>query len=315
VELLGTGDVTGIESVTVGRFTPDHFDASPNTPQLSTAAGAGGFTYVGQSFDYASGSEPAVTARSVQGSATGNYTSTWFKITTASLTSRTYASASGTLAVGAPNAPNISDAGGGIGIVTFDTGPTLSMLRTSPVAPFDAEIALSFDLLDTDGVAWTGVNAFGQASAGAGIAFDYGKEMRFGRIALSSAHGSEILTLQVPLRAEYFDGSTFMSNAADAFTLLSTSDLNLTLNPGGLATSPSIVNSPLVLGDAGLRMSSPGVGNTGTADLVYDLSSAGLSHLLFDWDGDLSHDDDPTARVTFGVSTGDDPVIFMRELH
>ena len=97
----------------MGRFTPDHFDASQNTAQLATATGAGGFTYIGQSFDYVSGNNPAVTvtARNAQDTTTQNYTGSWFKITTGSLTNRAYASASGMLAVSAPNAPRISDVG------------------------------------------------------------------------------------------------------------------------------------------------------------------------------------------------------------
>jgi len=191
------------------------------------------------------------------------------------------------------------------------------MTRPSPVTPFDAEIALSFDLLDTDGVAWSGAGqySFGEATAGNGIAFDNGKEMRFGRIVLSSAHGSELLTLLVPLRAEDFEGSSFILNSADGFTTLSTIELGMTLNPVGLATTPSIGSAPLLLGDANLTLSPPGANNTGTADLVYDLGAAGLSHLLFDWDGDGSHDDNPSSRATFGVFSGDDPVIFIRELY
>ena len=95
----------------------------------------------------------------------------------------------------------------------------------------------------------------------------------------------------------------------------STGKLSTTPNPSGLATTTAIPNLPLLLGDAGLSFSAPGAGNTGHVDLSHDLRTEGVPWLLFDWDSDGSNDDDPTARVTFGVFKGHDAMIYSRELY
>ena len=50
-------------------------------------------------------------------------------------------------------------------------------------------------------------------------------------------------------------------------------------------------------------------------DIVVDLSSASLPSLLGDWDGDLSYDDNPSGRATFGIYKGRDAIIYERELY
>ncbi len=44
-----------------------------------------------------------------------------------------------------------------------------------------------------------------------------------------------------------------------------------------------------------------------------DLSS--LSWLLFDWDGDGNHDNDPQGRATFGIYRGRPNLIYLRETY
>ena len=41
----------------------------------------------------------------------------------------------------------------------------------------------------------------------------------------------------------------------------------------------------------------------------------GVPWLLFDWDSDGSNDDDPTARITFGIFKGHDALIYTREIY
>ncbi len=323
---LGAGDVVGTSSGTVGRFRPDHFGVALNAPTFDTACGAGGFGYVGEPFGFMTGGRPVLTAtaQAVGNTTTRNYTGGWMRLTNASLANRAYAAAAGTLdTTGLPATtadPTIVDNGDGTATLTFSAGSGLSFVRgVAPTAPFDADVALSIDVVDLDGAAYAANPArFGQAAAGLGISFDAGKEMRWGRVAFENAHGSELLPLAVPLRAESFlAAGYFAANLQDACTVLGVANLVRTPTPGSLASTPTFANTPLAAGDAGLALSAPGAGNQGTIDLRQDLSAAGddLAWLRFDWDQDGAHDDDPTGRATFGVFSGDGAVIFQREVY
>jgi hypothetical protein len=307
----------------VGRFRPYDFAIATNTPSFTPGCAAGAFTYVGSAFGFGTASVLTVTARNAQGTTTQNYTGSYWKLTNSSLTGRSYTAASGTLDTsGLPDTsadPAIADSGSGSGTLTFSSGSGLVFQRGAPTAPFDAEIRLEQNVLDADAVAYaSNPAAFGQASAGNGIAFAGSKTQRWGRVALANAHGAEVSALPVPLVAEYWNGSAFAANAADACTSAPVAELAMTPSPGSLSSTPSIANSPFVAGDAGLALSAPGAGNTGYVDLVYDLSSgsgAGLGWLQYDWDDDGGHDDNPSSRATFGIYAGDEPIIYQRELY
>lgn len=315
---LGAGDVVGSSSAAVGRFTPDHFDAAVAPVAFATGCTAGRFTYAGQSFDFAPGLHPAITveAKSTLGGATQNYAGTWFRMTPAALATRSWSAATGTLDSAAPDDPRVDDLGAGVGLVSFDQGPQLAFTHTTPTAPFDAEIGVSVTLVDADGVAYTANPlAIGQPVAGQGIAFQDGNTVRFGRMAFQNAYGAEVRDLAVPLRAEYFNGTRFTSNTDDACTTFLSSNLALARVPVTLPTVAAVANAPLVAGEAGLTLSAPGAGQTGTVSLRLDLSPTGadLEFLQFDWDGDGLHDDDPTATATFGVYRGSDSRVHLRE--
>lgn len=333
-DYLGSGDVLGSESGTVGRFMPSDFAVAVDTaPVFATGCGIGGFTYAEQPFVYSQAPVLSVTARAVLGTTTRNYTGAWWKITNASLGDPTYASDPATLdASGLPDPatdPSILDLGDGTGTLTFDAGTGLRFDRSSPIEPFDGELSLSIDVIDEDGVAY-GANPFqvGSATPGGGIAFSTGKEMRYGRLVLENAYDSELITLPVPLRAEYFVAGGFVPNTDDGCTAVGAADVGTTArSPGALATTPSVANVPLLNGAAGLTLSPPG--QDGYADLLVNLSdtdvvtpwgtiaAAGLPWLRFDWltDGAGAPDDNPTARATFGIYAGQRPVIFRREVY
>jgi MSHA biogenesis protein MshQ len=325
---LGSGtDVEG--STGIGRFTPHHFDVSLNSPAFATACDTGGFTYVGQPFNYAAAPVIMVTAKNLQGGTTANYTGAWWKISNATLSGRTYAAALGTtLDLSALPAsavdPAVSDLGGGMGMLTFGAGGGLRFMRNvAPVASFDAEISLSINVQDGDGIAPT-INpvTFGAATAGNGIPFANGKIMRWGRLALQNAYGSERVVLPMPFRAEYFNGSAFVTNTQDSCTGLASTILQLTDKNGndypvetpipvgtGTDTSTATSNAAFVSGEAGLEFSAPG--SEGFIDVRADLSS--LPWLLFDWKG--VGPEGPTARATFGIYKSRPGIIYRRETY
>ncbi len=228
----------------IGRFTPNNFTVSYNTPEFTTGCAAGAFTYMGKAFNFTAGMAPVMTISAHSASAgtpiTKNYSGAFWKLTNTTLTNRQYSTASGTLDLSNLPAttadPVIVDigngafasAGSGTGTLTFSIGTGLSFQRATLTAPFDAEISLSMNVIDADGIAFPGnPAAFGAATAGNGIAFSSGKEMRFGRLNLQNAYGSELLDLPINLMAEYYadlDGAGpgtdlgFVTNTADICT-------------------------------------------------------------------------------------------------
>ena len=156
-------------------------------------------------------------------------------------------------------------------------------------------------------------------------------EIRFGRMALGNSHGSELLSLPLPMRAEYYDGANFLLNADDGCSSFAVSQLRLdsavesAQTDGDIQVLPgqisqiSLPHSPLLAGEAGLSLCPPGnpactptPGNEGWVDLSLDLGSR--PWLRFDWDGDGLHDNDPAARATFGIYRGNDRQIYLRRL-
>lgn len=142
----------------------------------------------------------------------------------------------------------------------------------------------------------------------------------FGRISLRNVYGSELLALPMPMSAEFWDGSSWVTNAADSCTTLASpvveSGLELNLDNNG--TTMATLNSPLVSGDGGLILSAPGITHAGYADITIINSPAWLD---FNWDGaDQDNDgnlfdDNPRARGTFGVYEGNSRFIYIRELY
>jgi MSHA biogenesis protein MshQ len=214
----------------------------------------------------------------------------------------------------------------------------------TPNAPFNAEIALALNVIDTDGVAFAGNPAsFGTATAGNGIAFNGGKGMRFGVLKLDNAHGSELLPLRVPMRAMYWNGSGWVTNADDSCTTLPNQRDNLaignhlgTLTAGNYG-SGKVPSAALTLGSGRgtIVLAAPNAGTSGSADIALNLnpaattvdvscntthpptiSGANLPWLQGKWGGSIAcpstlYDRDPSARIKFGSPKA--PYIYLRE--
>ena len=145
------------------------------------------------------------------------------------------------------------------------------------------------------------------------------KQVRFGRLVVGNAHGSERLPLDVPLRTEYWGsaaGSTgFILSAGDACTALLTSDIVLAPDPLGLGTAVSAVTGPL--GSAVWRITLQAPGATGYTGVRPNLSAGLLPHLRGDWDNDgnwAEDGDDPTGRGSFGLHQNETRRVYQREV-
>jgi hypothetical protein len=320
---------------TIGRFIPDHFDVVLNAPEFSTANST--FTYIGQPVMYTTAPVAILTAKNALGVTTENYTGSYWKVNPTDTSfgiTPIYTEANHALMIIDNGAPAAIDGGDGSGTLRFsDTSSAiLAVTKSALTAPFNAEIALSFTLVDTDGVEVVNVNGlpqanpivFGAPSAGNGISFSGTKEQRWGRIALDNAYGSELMPLTVPLSIEYYDGHNFIKNFADNSTVINLST-QLSLNNGSTikagnqtipigtagATTATLTHIPFSGGDAGLEFSAANA--YGYVDL--SLLNTIDSWLLFDWDGNGVHDNLPTARVNFGLYKGNEKQIYFREIY
>ena len=334
-DYLGAGDIAGDTSEDIGRFIPDHFTTALNVPMFQTACTAGGFTYRGQDFNYLVAPVMTATARAVGGSATLNYTVDYFKLSTATLQNRLYQSTEALDLNGVPPPaadPVVTETGPGVATLVFSGGAGISYSRGLPAEPFLADIQLSIDVIDADGVQALGNPVtFG---GGPGILFSAGEEIRYGRVRLGNALGSERVDLPVPMITEYYlaAGSGFVSNGADSCSTnvtLGFSAFTEGLNPGetcaldsgapgssgvgcAAAAPPGLrFEEPPLLGDFNLRLAAPGDGNQGSLIITGSVPD----WLKFDWNSSIPGDEDPAGQATFGIFSGSSRQIYFREVY
>lgn len=164
--------------------------------------------------------------------------------------------------------------------------------------------------------------------------------MVLGRLNLLNAYGSDALPLLVPVRAEYWNGSSWQLNTDDRCTTLSANNLAVgnTVSSGGLSvTNASLALSPSATMSGGLTnfRITPATRAPGSVDVVLNLGlgvdantdwcgawSAGpaagtgtapvpdLSFMSAQWCG-ANADRSPAARLRFGSPTT--PFIYLRE--
>ncbi len=311
--------------INVGRFVPDHFDlAASNTPQFKTfndaTCASRSFTYIGQPFGYVTAPQALVVAKNAAGGTTVNYANDLWKLAATDV-SQSYTSVPATPALTTTlGVPTVLSNNDGTGYVSVNGSDTLTYTRTASApypAPFSANITLAMSVQDgsengpSQGIIGTSSPATFNGG-GSGIAFDAGNAFRYGRLGLANAYGSERLPLNVPVRADYFNGSVFVTNAADnctRFTLatdLALSNYQRNLNPG--ETTPGPATLTLAAGVSAITLSAPGVGNSGSVDLTLSVPN----WLLFNWSGAVGN---PRARATFGVFRGVKEFIYLREAY
>jgi len=348
---LGSGQGVLGKALNVGRFYPARFavaDAGFAFRDGPDAAWTCPFTYMDQTFAFATDPTVTVTAVSALGTPTVNYdradsAGNPFWRLAGLLAGRGYsdnAATTATLDAPALGTVTLSGEGDGDGAGTFTiTGEGFSYLRPGvPIPPFPADVTLTIpkaDLTDLDGVCYDSSVTICNANDVAGAGMDYSiagigaTEQRFGRLNLVSAAGSELLALGLPMRAEHYGAAGgFVPNADDSCTAIGTAFIDLvndqadppmgtaSIAIGGGSSTATVANVPFVNGEGGLSFSAPGAGNTGYSDVTFRLglgTGAGQPWLQFDWDGDGAHDNDPAARASFGIYEGSRLLIHIRE--
>jgi MSHA biogenesis protein MshQ len=338
---LGSGAVAGTASGNVGRFYPNAFAVARNIPVFGTACAAGAFSYIGQPLTFTVAPVATVTALALGGATTRNYTGAFMKISNATLTGRTYTptpaspslNLSGLPATSAD--PAIVDLGTGQATLTFSAGTGLVFNRGAAIPPFNANIALGFNVLDADGVSVASIDGVAAANpvtfgTGSGISFSTSAAQYYGRLALRDSVGSELLDLPLPLTTQYYLNGTvgFTTNTADSCTAapaltLSGYQGNLTAgktcvrdtgSPGlsGVGCSaPAAASSQYrptaVNGNLNLILAAPGAGNNG----ALSVTAAAPSWLQYVW----AAGPNPIGIATFGEFPAPASRVHQREVY
>lgn len=342
---LGSGDVVGTATGNVGRFIPNNFAVVLNVPLFAAACTTGGFTYIGQPILYAVVPVITATAQALGGATTLNYTGALFKLTNASVTGRSYAPtpASPTLNLaGLPAVdPAIVDLGAsvpsssGVATLTFGAGSGISFTRGGAIPPFNANIALSINVVDSDGAAaLTPIPnpvTFGSTT---GVAFNTGSAQYYGRLAQRNALGSELLDLPAPLKVQYYLSATqgfttnLLDNCSAAPTIaFSAYEPNLLAgetcvrdsgSPGvsGVgctlaAPSSTTMSSVATAGSFNLFLAAPGSGNNGAVTVT----ATAPTWLQYVWNFAAGINSSPSAIATFGIFPGPASRIYQREVY
>ncbi len=299
-----------VSSANIGRFIPHHF-ALAGGASVSPACASGGFTYMGQP---ALGVSYSVRAENAANEVTQNYTEAFAK---------------GTLGHVAENGDTGIDLGsrlGGLsgawskGLYAVDTTTALFSRAAIPDGPFDSWV-LGITVADNDGNQspmqgldmnpTTGGSCVAAGNCTAKMLNPGGTRMRYGRLVLDPAHGSELLPLTLTLRTEYFNGTAWALNALDGCTTYASGNdstkgayhpacTDPTPSDGLACAAVTASGGGTVVGGvgSGLRLSPPGV--TGT--LNYGLT-------VQDW-----LKPDPSSTASFGIYRGNERVIYLREV-
>ncbi|MDP9109929.1 MAG: hypothetical protein M3N23_12800, partial [Pseudomonadota bacterium] len=177
------------------------------------------------------------------------------------------------------------------------------------------------------------------SGTGSGMAFDNGTAFRYGRLKIGNVFGSELLDQSVPLEAQYWNGTSFVTNSGDSCTTLAASNFAMgnytkALSAANTGTSHLSIGA-FSAGRATLKVAKPAPAATGSVDIALNLgvaagsvdqscpawtapaptsNGADKTFLRGKWCG-ANYDRDPRARVTFGVYKNANEFIYIRELY
>ncbi len=320
-----------------GRFIPDHLQAQLLSNGMFAHA-CSSFSYSGQPIGYAVSNHPMLDVYAYNAASppaiTQNYSGNFarlqanqFTLTTPTTDAQqTGAVNNASLRLSATMAtPSLTDnRNGNLTLVLGNDSFTYQREANALIAPFSNSIAIPITAItDSDGVTASNLPISLQPS---------GENIRYGRINLMNANGSELADLAMGMATEYFNGSSFVTNTDDlcsVATLTITDPLNtdaLTAantciwDTGSLSgafkctgTTPSGESfregASLSAGSFNLYLKASG--QTGSLTVTATVAN----WLQFNWQGSGSSSSNPSAIATFGVFKGNNKMIFFREAY
>ena len=249
---IGSNPVTQTVGVSgFGRFIPDHFaiTAGAATPSC------GVFTYFGQD-GFATAF--TVTAQNAANATTVNYTGAYAKLDLTVYAN--YGFTGATLPAGSALASSATAPTG-----TWANGVANVTARhqiSRPTAP-TVETGITISATPTDGE----VPAVAAAAVNTTVT-----NLRYGRLRINNAYGSELLDLPVPMEAQHWTINGYVTNGADSCTVIPMSSISMgnyqknlnacetQFNPAGSVT--------MAAGRLNLNLTRPGLNNFGSVDLA-----------------------------------------------
>ncbi|NOU40088.1 MAG: LamG domain-containing protein [Methylotenera sp.] len=274
----------------VGRFIPHHFDTV-----VTQGCSSGSFTYSTQPFNV------QVRALNAANALTQNYDGSIN--TTPNFAKTITLSDSNASGLGSLLSPTIASSAFLAGVANATPNYSFTNAKTSPTI-------IKLRATDTDSVS--------SATGSEGTT-----TIRSGRLLLKNAYGSELLNLPIALEAQYWNGSSYIRNVQDNCTTLPSNSIAMSNYTSALAACETQIgystgSGALINGVSSfLRLTKPGAGNNGSADLSLNLNGAAGStctsssvssatNANLPWFGA-----NPTSRATFGIYKT--PIIYMRE--
>ena len=310
--------------LTVGRFVPNHFAIAAGAtivPRSDIAACAGSsFTYMGERMDLTF----TLSARESGGNVTQNYSGALAALALNNAASYSFGaidSAAPTPLTGRLDLSLIPGVAAtwAAGVATI-TAPVAIARAATPDGPF-ASVKIGIAPSDLDGVAIATLDldadndaTMERAQVGAASA------LRFGRLRLENAVGSEKLDLPIPLQVQYWGGTAFQVNSADNCTSLAAANLTLGDHFGGIdATNMGSGNISLGgafaagVGSLTLTKPTPAPASAGAVTVTVNLTAEAKSYLKGNW-AVPTYTADPRSRAAFGLF-GSQPrqFIYFRE--
>jgi hypothetical protein len=345
VSILGLSgyDGTGRAAGHVGRFRPKHFALDGGAPPTLTnraaltCAPASSFSYMGEGIALTW----RLVAQNTQNATTLNYTGAYAKLNPASPTVFNFGARSGTT--------NLSGRASSVypgavpawanGVLDIPSANSVyaAIERATPDDPDGPYTGTQFGIapVDSDSVA---MNAYDldvdNNASNDHTALNGTTELRFGRLRLENAVGSQNTALPVQIRSQYWNGSGFATNTSDDCTSIARSAIILdsyvgALAPGGGNCKTFIQQDPVTFaaGVGTLTLAAPTGAATGSVLLTPNLSTtasgnycddaasgediataASMPYLQGRWDAadpdtnpNTEYDDNPSARAAFGL--------------
>lgn len=302
-----------------GRFIPDHFLV---TPSASTLA-CGTFVYYGQDSTTTPGLITPFTlvAQNAANTTTQNYTGNYAKFDLASWgasTASNYQFTATPLNGATLSASAMTPAVSG----TWSNGSASVIARHKLSRPASAispqTVIVSAQPQETDS---------SLTISSTKTALNTGVPYRYGRLAVTPAHGSELLPLQVPIEAQYWNVSAYIRSLGDSCTSIPLSTIVMKNYKGNLNACETQLTGGTTMsnGVLNVNLSAPKIGtdgkpNTGSVDLEVNLGAMTPGEMTClstsqsaATSGSISQfgSTDPSGRASFGIYKA--PIIYMRE--
>ncbi|MEH6912104.1 MAG: DUF6701 domain-containing protein, partial [Oceanicoccus sp.] len=325
-------------SANIGRFIPAYFELNGGSVTAANTNTAS-FTYFGQAvlLDYSLTAKSALTPATTTENYEGNFAKLDLdnvsdELTNVSPTSGDPDVAYGVVETITPTSYNsrLSAAGPGAtttwtdGVVNVIGLPLVIRRGSSPESPVtNVEVGILVE--DSDGVSFPLLN-LDSAAVGGGATdsitlASLPGSLLYGRVFIPPVYGPEIplgSSLDMPLFVQYFNGSTFVTNADDgstAYDLWTATCADADVTDGLLcAEAPISIPAAIAIGGeddpaAPITIARPGSNNTGSLNITIAVDD----WLRFDWDSTSAGDENPVSQVTFGTYRGHDRIIYWRE--